>query len=202
MSTILRRARNDALNPNEVEQLLLGCRDLLDNLIVRLPVFTGMRIGEVQHMTRTWIVWEKGIIELSSRQLCSCYEGRTWRGGMWTPKTEAGIRNLLITGEIKSTLEDFFSSHEVVGRSRQALEQRIGRIRQRSGLSRRVYAHCLRATFATRLAEQGMSAPSLSYVMGWNGLEAAEHYVQSSMKRAHAEQQEIVNSVEERRRKL
>jgi len=47
-----------------------------------------------------------------------------------------------------------------------------------------------------------MSAPSLGYIMGWDGLEAAEHYVQSSMKRAHAEQQEIADSVEGRRRKL
>ena len=194
MPKSLRRARNDALNAPEVEQLLFGCRDLLDNLIVRLPAYTGMRVGEVQHMTRTWIVWEKGIIELPSRQLCRCYECRSWRDGIWSPKTASGIRNLLITGEIKPTVEDFFSSHEVVGRSRQALEQRLGRIRQRSGLSRPVYAHCLRATFATRLAEQGMSAPSLAYIMGWNGLEAAEHYVQSSMKRAHAEQQEIADS--------
>ena len=42
MSTILRRARNDALNPPEVERLLSGCRDLLDNIVVLLPVSTGM----------------------------------------------------------------------------------------------------------------------------------------------------------------
>ena len=29
MSTRLRRSRNDALNPNEVEQLMLGCNDLI-----------------------------------------------------------------------------------------------------------------------------------------------------------------------------
>ena len=49
------------------------------------------------------------------------------------------------------------------------------------------YPHCLRASFATRLAEQGISAPSLTYLMGWQTLTPAEHYIQSTMKRAHME---------------
>lgn len=80
-----------------------------------------------------------------------------------------------------------------VDRSRQALGKRFERIRERSGLKKLCYAHALRASFATKMAEEGVSAPSLAYVMGWVGLEAAESYVQSSMKRAHAEQWKILN---------
>jgi len=132
------------------------------------------------------------MIQLPGRQLCSCYGCDKWRHGVWTPETEAGIRSLIITHEILPTTEEFFSTNEVVGRSRgKPLEQRIDRIRQRSGLLCPVFAHCLRATFATRLAEQNISAPSLTYVMGWSGLEASEHYIQSSMERAHAEFRDI-----------
>ena len=66
------------------------------------------------------------------------------------------------------------------------------RIRQRSGLLKPVYTHCLRATFTTRLAEKGMSAPSLAYLMWWEGLQVAEAYIQSSMRRAHEEMRELV----------
>ncbi|MFC2032360.1 tyrosine-type recombinase/integrase [Chloroflexota bacterium] len=79
-----------------------------------------------------------------------------------------------------------------VNRSRQALEQRFERIRQRSELRKVCYPHALRATFATKLAEQGISAPSLCYLMGWESLQTAEAYVQSSMKRAHSEFKELV----------
>ncbi len=69
----------------------------------------------------------------------------------------------------------------------QALEQRFERVRYRSGLLKKCYPHALRATFATRLAEKGISAPSLTYLLGWESLAPAESYIQSSMRRAHEE---------------
>ena len=74
-----------------------------------------------------------------------------------------------------------------INRSRQSLEQRFERIRQRSSLQKVCYPHALRATFATGLSEGGISAPSLCYLLGWESLQTAENYIQSSMKRAHAE---------------
>ena len=115
---------------------------------------------------------------------CLCYECRKWRNNIWTPKTRAGQRSLLITDELKPYLEKLTGG---INRSRQALEQRFERIRQRSGLLKKAYPHCLRATFGTKLAEQGISAPSLTYLLGWETLTPAEHYIQSTMKRAHAE---------------
>lgn len=73
-------------------------------------------------------------MQFPSRQLYSYYECDKWRRDVRTPKTEAGIRSLIITPEILPTLEEFLPTNEVVGRSRKALEQRIDGIRQRSGL--------------------------------------------------------------------
>jgi len=44
----LRSAKEDALSQVEADMLLTACRDLLDNLVVRLPLYAGLRIGEVQ----------------------------------------------------------------------------------------------------------------------------------------------------------
>ena len=192
MPKSLRQAKQDALNPQEAAVLLTGCIDLLDNLTIRLPLFAGLRIGEVQHLRNTWLLWDKYTIELPSKQICECYECRKWRNGIWTPKTDAGIRSLLIVPEIEPYLRQL---GEGVNRSRQALEQRFERVRERSGLKKKCYPHALRASFATRLAEQGISAPSLAYILGWEGLDAAEHYVQSSMKRAHQEMKGILGLV-------
>lgn len=110
------------------------------------------------------------------------------------PKPSCLLQPLSHSAEVspQRPLREFFSVNEDIGRSRQALEQRVERIRQRSGLLKPVYPHCLRATFATRLAERGMSAPSLAYLMGWEGLQVAEAYIQSSMRRAHEEMRELV----------
>ena len=184
----LRSAKEDVLNEVEASMLLKACMDLLDNLTTRLPLFAGLRIGEVQHMRFSWLNWEKGIIEIPARQQCSCYECRKWRNNIWTPKTKAGQRSLLIVEELEPCLMQL---KDGVNRSRQALEQRFERIRKRSGLMKVAYPHCLRATFATRLSEQGISAPSLTYLMGWETLSPAESYIQSTMKRAHMEFREL-----------
>jgi len=157
--TKLRSAKEDALTEPEASILLSGCIDLLDNLVVRLPLYAGLRIGEVQHLKNSWLDWEKGIITIPARQQCQCYECRKWRNEVWTPKTRAGQRSLLIVPKLQPYLEKLGDG---INRSRQGLEQRFERIRQRSLLHKVCYPHALRATFATRLAEQGISAPSLT----------------------------------------
>ncbi len=161
----IRSAKQDALSGIEPVMLLNACHDLLDNLTARLPLYTGMIIGEVQHLKQSWLDCEKGIIQIPARQQCSCYECRKWRKEIWTPKTAAGQRSLLIVLELEPYLRQLGDG---VNRSRQALEQRFERIRQRSELRKVCYPHALRATFATRLAERGISAPSLTYLMAFN----------------------------------
>ena len=155
-----------------------------DNLTVRLPLFAGLRIGEVAHLKASWIDWDKCSITIPSRQECTCSECIKFRGGLWMPKTEAGQRSLLIVPELEPYLQRLDGG---IDRTRQALCQRFQKIKKRSRLLKVSYPHALRATFATRLAEQGISAPSLTYLLGWAGLQTAEAYVQSSMKRAHQE---------------
>ena len=187
----LRSAKEDALTEVEAQLLLDACLDTLDNLVVRLPLFTGMRIGEVQHLKKSWLDWEKLIIVIPARQVCQCYECRKWRNNVWTPKTTAGQRSLLITPDFDLHLQQLGSG---INRSRQGLEKRFCRILKRSGLLKVAYPHCLRASFATRLAEEGISAPSLTYLMGWATLSSAEAYIQSSMKRAHSEMRELIGT--------
>ena len=77
-------AKRDARNEVEASIMLAACAKTLDNLLVRLPLYAGMRIGEVQHLRNTWIDREKGIVQIPARQLCACYECRKWRNGVWS----------------------------------------------------------------------------------------------------------------------
>ena len=136
----LRSAKEDALNDVEAGMLLDACRNLLDNLVVRLPLYAGLRIGKVQHLRQTWLNRDKGIIEIPAKQLCSCYECKKWRNGICTPKNKAGQRSLLITEELSPYLEQL---GEGINRPWQALEARFHRIWERSLLLKIAYPHCL-----------------------------------------------------------
>jgi integrase len=59
---------------------------------------------------------------------------------------------------------------------------------------RDLYPHALRATAATMLAYEKISAPTLKYIMGWSSLQAAEDYVKSDMHLAHSEIRKIYGS--------
>lgn len=49
----LRSAKEDVLTEVESQLLLTVCRDLLDNLVVRLPLYAGLRTGEVRLTRRS-----------------------------------------------------------------------------------------------------------------------------------------------------
>lgn len=184
----IRSAREDAVNEAEANMLLDACLTPLDYLVVCLPLYTGMRIGEVQHLKATWL--DRGFIQIPARQICGCGECKRFRGGVWKPKTRAGIRSLLLQPpQLESALRDIGTG---INRCRRNLEWRFQKIRERSGIARWVYPHCLRASFATKMAERGMSAPALAYTMGWTGLMSAESYIQSTARRAHEEWQHIL----------
>ena len=181
-------SKEDAVNEVEAEMLLDACVSTLDYLVVGLPLLAGMRVGELQHLKATWVDHDEGTITLPARQQCGCYECRTWRNYQWEPKSKAGIRSLLIDPRLEGALGSLGSG---INRSRQALEDRFGKILKRSGVARRCYLHALRASFATRLSEKGISAPSLCYILGWGSLAPAESYIQSSRTRAHQEWKEL-----------
>ncbi|MFH1031633.1 MAG: tyrosine-type recombinase/integrase [Chloroflexota bacterium] len=183
-------SKQDALNETESRMLLNGCVDLLDNLVVRLPLYAGMRIGEVAHLKASWLDFKKMLITIPARQLCNCPEcSRRKQQGIWTPKSDAGQRALPITRELEPYLRQL--GNDGIARSKRSLEFRFQKIRERSGLKKRCYPHALRATYLTGLSEMGISAPSLTYLAGWSSLRPSESYIQSSMKRAHKELSEL-----------
>ena len=41
----------DVLTDAEASKILVACENFLDNVVVRVPLYTGMRIGEGPHPT-------------------------------------------------------------------------------------------------------------------------------------------------------
>lgn len=190
-------SREDALNSQQVNELMWSCHSILHKFIVYTLVLAGLRVSELAHLKRSWVNFEQGTITIPSRQYCSCKEcnhinkktGKT-KSGIWRPKTVKGARVVLMHPVLLPVMSEFLANNDVIGKTRQRIWQIVQKLGKDAGIPH-VYPHCLRATAATIMAYEGISGPSLQYDFGWARLSSAEAYVKSDMKRAHKETKEI-----------
>ena len=195
--------REDVLTPQELSMLLMACHGLKDKVIIFSLVYGGLRVSELKHLRRSWVDLEQSTITIPTRQYCSCVEcnhidrktGKS-KEGIWRPKTKRGARTILIHPTLLPVLRDFLAVNEKIGLSRVAIWARVKKVARQAHIFRNIYPHCLRATAATMLALEKISAPSLKYTMGWSSLQAAEDYIKSEMHQAHSELNRIYHTGE------
>ena len=184
-----------ALEEDEVPRALGACIDLEERIIIKVPLYLGLRVGELAHMKAEWLI-SNGELRIPPVQSCNCAECRRFRGGEWRPKTEAGIRTLAIPRPVLSDLQEYLARKpQGLETSRVTLNLKTKAILKRAGIKRKGLAkeapfpHALRATCATRLAGAGIDSAALSYIMGWASIRVADHYIRVSRARALAAQQ-------------
>jgi len=174
-------SKEDVLNPQQLDNLFMVCNRLVDKLIVCTLAFGGLRVSELCHMRRDWLNFDENTITIPLRQYCDCWECQHKtedRKGIWRPKTKKGAREILIHPLLPPVLTEFFATRDSIGLTRQRVWQRLKKLARQAGILHNVYPHALRATAATILAHEKISAPALQYVLGWSRLSSAEEYVQ------------------------
>jgi integrase len=186
-----RRARDDYLTKAELEELFKACKDIEEKLLVCAAGQLGMRVGEIAHLSKSWIDFQDDRVQIPASMECGCFECRS-KGGTWGPKTQAAIRSIPfkhfpVTREV---LKAYFGAYDKVGRSRRALQLKLKRIARRAGLTKKVYPHALRSTAAMMFANAGLSAQALCEVMGWEDLRTAQSYIARSGRTAAKEIEE------------
>jgi len=186
------RSRDHIHSPEEIAKLRSCCQNQEELLLVDIPIEAGLRIGELAHLRRSWLD-KDGAISIPDRQSCNCGECTRLKAGYWAPKTKAGIRSIPLKPALARELKEYLASHpEGFGLSRVALWTKLKTIAKRAQVAS-VFPHSLRATCATRLAEEGISAATLQYLMGWSSLNSADAYIRSSKRRAQEELAKIWN---------
>lgn len=165
--------KKDALEEFEIEQILNACKNSDETFILVTLIYSGMRVSELAHMHRSWIKWQNDIIQVPDE-----FEG-------WSPKTKQGARTIPLTeSRLKEVLRSWFTLNERVAMDRSTIWRIVKRVSTRSGITRKVYPHSLRATFATKLAFMGMSEATISQTLGWADIKTASSYVKISGARA------------------
>lgn len=174
------RTKDNILTDEEIEMLKLSCKNKAERFLVESLLYTGMRISEFVHMKRDWINFEQKYIKVPEKQACSCYDCRTKKNGIWTPKTPSAARIIPIVEEYEPILFEFFSLHNSVMqviKSRQIAEYMLYRIAKEAGIKKRIFPHALRGTFATILAAKDFNTFEITAVMGWRQSRTADEYI-------------------------
>jgi integrase len=166
-----------ALNQGQIQQLITTCQTLEERVLVKLPLFCGLRSGEIAHLKASWVTPE-GYLKIPREQPCNCWEcANSPHPGHWQPKTKAGARTLPIVQQLYPDLMGFLKkSPDGFGLTRVNVYHHIKAILRKAGLPNS-YPHSLRATCFSILAASGMSAPALAAFAGWSNLAVAQVYI-------------------------
>lgn len=207
-----RHSKEDALNDRDFEELLKGARKLkpYQSLQSRFAIFMmgrlGMRKGEITHMTRDWIDWNRNMICIPRHE--NCIKGKNSmdicgyckslaeqkaehnldidykeaKEAQWTAKTEESVRDIPFDfhPRVEMIIDEFFTRWDSWPVSAQGVTRRIKAAHEESTLTKRVYPHALRATAASHHAGRGLGAIPLQSMMGWAQLSTAHNYVRAS----------------------
>jgi integrase len=163
-------SRDDALDEQEFEQLLQACdpKRPRERLVILLAGDLGMREGEIAHVRKSWVNFQRGHVVIPSND-----EG-------WTPKTKWGARTIpasKISPRAWEAMKSYFTTYEALDLHRVTVYRIVNRVASRSKLTAKVYPHSLRATAATRIAYRIKNPQVLCDIFGWGQLAIAQYYI-------------------------
>lgn len=193
--------KREPLLDEELEALLDAAdrHDLDHKVTVRTLAHTGMRAGELAHMTSDWMDWQGERVRVPGYEDCdcsNCKQKAAERGvsikEMWIPKTEHGARTIpLKEPDTLRTLRDYFSHHEAIDVSRQTIANRVKRVAAETGLRKKVTPHVLRHTYGTLIAARGATPQYIRQTMGHADLSSANDYLQYAGTQLDAEAEKL-----------
>jgi len=189
-----------------IDKLMAVAKSLEDKILVWGLLFTGMRIGELVHMRRSWVKWELNSIHVPLEQPCRCRHCKKeryrrkekgvranvfeppnpddWKlvkpANMWRAKTESAVRSIPIAPNLKPILTEFFSKYEDVMDVypyREMAWYRLKQLARQAHINWRIFPHLLRGCVASQLAGQEVNVYRLKELMGWKKIDMAAEYV-------------------------
>lgn len=164
---------DDVLRKEEYDKIWKVARqDEVDRILFVLLAQLGLRRDEAANVRDTWVDIQKEQLKIP----------REDEETGFTAKTKAAARtipygNLVKAERVIPAYFDFRSEIPVSGRT---VYRHVKKWATEAGITTRVYPHSLRATAATKFAENDMNAQALREIMGWKNLETAKRYIKST----------------------
>lgn len=211
------KSKEHALEKEDISRLFKACSSGKETFLTKILTFTGVRVGEFLHLNEKWVDYRREMIKIPRNDKCGrCGYCRQKRGeyqkrlkdvvkgdktkkrlksednylnGYWVVKTEEAVRSIpFLNNEVSTLLENFFKDHTYVW---EVYNNKVYTWRMCREIGKRfdkiVTPHTLRATYATRMAQEGVSSANLQSLLGWSSISTAISYIRKSGRSAQRE---------------
>lgn len=165
----------EALNSREVEKMRIACgSNIRDNLVLELFLATGCRVSEIVGMQVDEMDLDNGCVKVLGK-------GQKERVVFLSDRALEYLDRYLDGRQSGPVILSIRAPHQ--GLHKNALENIVRAIAKRAGLTKRVFPHLLRHTFATRALNKGMPLPTLCDILGHASTETTRIYAKNSQGR-------------------
>ena len=162
----------ESLTQREIEKMRIACgTNIRDNLVLELFLATGCRVSEIVEMKVEDIDLKNGYVKVLGK-------GQKERIVFFSDRALEYLELYLNGRNRGSVILSIRAPHQ--GLKKNALENIIRSIAKRAGITRRVFPHLLRHTFATRALNKGMPLPTLCDIMGHSSTDTTRIYAKNS----------------------
>lgn len=177
-----------ALNEKEIRVLISSCdpktsEGLRARTIILFFITSGARVAEVAGLKLT-------DLEIDEHRATIMGKGGKMRVIFFDNETAFFLKKYLETRRVESPYVFTHRSrnHKDKPLTTRSIERLVKKYGKLSGISKPVYCHCLRRTFATRLLRKGVNIKQLAMLMGHNSIETTSRYIfieQDELKKVH-----------------
>ena len=165
----------EALNSREVEKMRIACgSNIRDNLVLELFLATGCRVSEIVGMRVDEMDLDNGCVKVLGK-------GQKERVVFLSDRALEYLDRYLDGRKSGPVILSIRAPHQ--GLHKNALENIVRAIAKRAGITKRVFPHLLRHTFATRALNKGMPLPTLCDILGHASTETTRIYAKNSQGR-------------------
>ncbi len=163
----------DHMEPTEYEQLKSGCITSRDRAIIEFLRSTAMRVGEMGSVIISQVNWSTGLINILGEKTGAYRPVCLDSVALKYLSQYIADRNLTYS----SQLPLFSQTHSNKALSGSGIRDSLKKIRNRAGLTRRVYPHLFRKTTATNIIKRGGSIHDAGEYLGHkDSSTAGRHY--------------------------
>ncbi len=160
----------DILTINEIKRLIENTSNIKHRLIIKLLYGCGLRVSEIVNLKKQDINFEEELIKINLTK------GKKDRFVKVPNSIKEGLK-----AYCKISSEDIlFPSTRERKLTKDTIQKIVKNSAKKAGITKRVYPHLLRHSFATHLLEQGTDLKIIQKLLGHSDIKTTQLYTQIS----------------------